>query len=103
MSSDRKDHLPVSLKHLPSTEQGPGFQYLVGLQQHVDNAWGSMTPVHQQVPVVPYAGRVVPSGKAESTDVVHAGPHQSVDPLIPRHIAWLQGTEQGRGFMANNL
>lgn len=33
---------------------------LVGLQEHVDDAWGSVAPVHQKVSIIPDAGGVVP-------------------------------------------
>lgn len=63
--------------------------YPVCLQQHVDHPRGSMAPVHQQVSVIPDAGRVVSRGEFETTDVVDAGLHQPVHMLLHTHEAWL--------------
>lgn len=67
--------------------------HLVGLQEHVDHPRRSVAPVHQQVPVVPDAGRVVPWGEPEPADVVDAGLHQPVHVLGGGHEARLRGPD----------
>lgn len=75
--------------------------YPVSLQEHVDHPRGSVAPVHQQVSVVPDAGRVVPRGELEATDVVDAGLHQPVDMLLHADEAWLGGVgaEEEEGLL----
>lgn len=67
--------------------------YPVCLQEHVHHPWGSVAPVHQQVPVVPYTGRVVSRGELEAADVVDAGLHQPVNVLLHADEARLLGGE----------
>lgn len=55
-----------------------------------------MAPVHQQVPLVPDAWRVVPGREFEATHVVDAGLHQSVNVLLGANKAGLQGAESIR-------
>lgn len=62
----------------------------VGLQQHVDHTRRAVAPVHQQVPLVPDARRVVARSKFEATHVVDAGLHQSVDVLLGANKSWLR-------------
>lgn len=66
--------------------------------------------MHQQVALVPDAGRVVPRGQPEAADVVHAGLHQPVDVFLRRDQAWLEtgdgtevsgGQQQGSGTIMN--
>lgn len=53
-----------------------------------------MAPVHQQVPVIPDAGRVVSCGELEAADVVDAGLHQPVDVLLHADEARLREREK---------
>lgn len=62
----------------------------VGLQQHVDHTRRAVAPVHQQVPLVPHARRVVPRWEFEAAHVVDAGLHQPVDVLLSADKAWLR-------------
>lgn len=64
--------------------------YPVRLQEHVDHPGRSVAPVHQQVPVVPDAGRVVSGGEPEAADVVDAGLHQPVHVLLRADEAGLR-------------
>lgn len=63
----------------------------IGLQQHEDHTWRAVAPVHQQVPLVPDAWRVVPGREFKATHVVDAGLHQSVNVLLSANKAGLQG------------
>lgn len=62
----------------------------VGLQQHVDHTRRAVAPVHQQVPLVPDARRVVPRREFEAAHVVDAGLHQPVNVLLGANKAWLR-------------
>lgn len=83
-------------RELSPTTQNKKKSYLIGLQEHVDHARRAVAPVHQQVPVVPDAGRVVARGELEAADVVDAGLHQPVHVLLHADEAWL--VEEGLAF-----
>lgn len=64
--------------------------HLMCLQEHVDDARGSVAPVHQQVPTISHARRVVPRGELEMTDVVDAGLDHPANVLLSRNKARLR-------------
>lgn len=54
--------------------------------------------MHQQVSIVPDAGRVVARGELEAADVVDAGLHQPVHVLLGGDEAWLRRKDQNEEF-----
>lgn len=58
--------------------EGENSQYLIGLEEHVDDPRGTVAPVDQQIPRVTHTGRVIAGRELQLADVVYTRLDQAV-------------------------